>query len=320
MMVELSSKEQLNEFLDNFDIDENDPDILVKIAKKANLDLRNKNSLGKAKLFLYQKFLNEGKNKIANRWLKDSADDDYAPACTLYGKQIYLSGKNKDLAFEKADNYLKKARDLKFPFAFYVSAQIRFDKADMRWDMLDMLNQGANLDCKHCCRELGYECMKKEDDPELLKQAFALLSKAVYLGDHASAFNIGRILELGNEGMEIKQDLNGALKYYKFAIDGDLKDEQTISAMHNLAAMAFNLDIDTGLKLDDAINLYKQAAELGSYLSYESLGRIYLFGEGVKGEHVEKNIPEAIKWLTKASQHDSPQAKKWLEEINKFYN
>ena len=97
--------------------------------------------------------------------------------------------------------------------------------------------------------------------------------------------------------------------------DYEIKDGSILIAAITSCTNTSNPNVLIGAGL-----LAKKAVELGSVMSIESLGRVYLFGEGVKGEHVEKNIPEAIKWLTKASQHDSPQAKKWLEEINKFYN
>ena len=106
---------------------------------------------------------------------------------------------------------------------------------------------------------------------------------------------------LGNyyyHGKITQQDYAEALKWYLLAAEGG--DDK---AMHSAAdILAYSMG---GVPRDDAraIELYRQAAELGNIHSMNNLGVMYLNGRGVN-----KDAQQAVYWITKAAEGGNDQA------------
>ena len=132
---------------------------------------------------------------------------------------------------------------------------------------------------------LAAEAAMKAND---LQKAIPLLAEEAKLGNPVAAYNLGKIYESGGDG--VPQDFGQAVAWYKLAADVGTLPTQ------------FN-----GQQLGpDAADLIF-AAQL--YAQY-NLGRLYEAGQGV-----EKDIPTAVQWYTRAAQQDLDVAQQHLVRI-----
>eukprot|EP01037_Dinobryon_pediforme_P002494 gene2494-2533_t len=92
------------------------------------------------------------------------------------------------------------------------------------------------------------------------------------------------------EGKGIPKDKDGAKRLFELAAA-----QNNAGALYNLGIMA--LEDAAGAAPVKAAQLFQQAAELGDLDACYSLALLYKNGLGV-----EKNLPEAVKWLAKAAQ------------------
>ena len=311
-------------------IDEaDDVKTLNNILNNSDLSLNKEKpeDVSRAKMMIAHFFRKQDKKLLVKRWVQSAVDDNFAPACCDLANIIYEENKDKNKGFIEADNILKKARDMEFPFAFFASWSLHLkhkgnppDK-----DMIMLLDKGTKLGCRYCARDLGTvwgNIYDKTNSQEALRLAIYTYEEAAVLGCHESAFRVGRVYEMGEPAIDLKTDIKRAIEFYRFSIGGDPNNEQTFKAMHNLAALAFNQKEDLGIKLTEALNLYEEASKLGSGLSMISLGRVFLNGESVNGEAVKIDIPKAIEYFTKAKEFEvsAKEAETYLATIREKYN
>lgn len=295
--------------------------------KDLSLNKEKLEDVSRAKMMIAHFFRAQDKKSQVKRWVQSAADDNFAPAYCDLANIIYEEYEDKNKGFVEADNILKKARDMEFPFAFFASwilnVKHKGDAPDK--DAIMLLKNGMDLGCRYSARELGVfmgNIYDKTNSEDALRAAISAYAEAAVLGCHESAFRIGSVYEKGEPLAEIKPDISRAAEHYRFAMGGDQNQEYTFKSMHNLAALAFNNDDDLGISLNDAISLYEDAGKLGSSLSILSMGRNYLEGNSVNGESINVDIPKAIEYFTQAKQFNETkkEAEQYLALIREKYN
>ena len=137
------------------------------------------------------------------------------------------------------------------------------------------------------------------------KRGFALFKKAADLG-YAKAQHI--VAFCYQHGLGIEKDEYAALEWYQKAAAQN--HPQSISYMaffyeHSLAGLEKNTD--------EAVRLWKKAAELGDKEAQFTLGNLYDMGM-----YVEQNHEEAIQWWRRSAQQLFPRAMKRMRELGEW--
>jgi len=124
-----------------------------------------------------------------------------------------------------------------------------------------------------------------------IKEALELFESLANDGDVSAYAQIGNLLELGKDGVEV--DLDMARRWYMRAIEEDNCDAGYIG----LAKMALRGFTDAGTP-DDAIEYLRIASDVGNPEALTLLGMMYYFGE-----HVSEDLDCAAQYFEKACEH-----------------
>ncbi len=131
--------------------------------------------------------------------------------------------------------------------------------------------------------------MVREDNPEKLAEATALLAQAADLGHAGAQYLLGAHYQ---DGRGVPQSFPKAEKLYRQAAENGHAD--ACGALGSLYQTGLEIDQDPA----EAFKWYKKGAELGSAESEFGLGLLYDGGLGV-----EQNWGEAYKWFQRAAQN-----------------
>ena len=226
---------------------------------------------------------------VARHFFELAAEQDDPQGNLLLGHHLLFEG-----FIEEGRRHLEAAYNAGILTAADYLARSFFNKTEdqssiefelgMKW--LQISAEAGNLDAMH---QLGV-ITGERGDVESLSQALALYEKAANQGYISSAHNAGLAHENGL-GTEI--DYEKARHYYGIAADAGL-----ISAIHNLGVLhceGKGGDTDK----EAAFNCFNDAAAQGSFLSSQSLSKMFAAGE-VKDIPPNKSLELA--WLMIAEQ------------------
>jgi len=122
--------------------------------------------------------------------------------------------------------------------------------------------------------------LQGQESPE---EAVAWYRRAAEKGYALAQFKLGLLYQFGQI---VELDTNAAREWYEKAAAQDVPDAQ-----YNLAVL-LELDEAGPEVIRRAIALYKRAARHGIAEAYQNLGGLY-----ARGEQVEQDLVEALKWL-----------------------
>lgn len=189
------------------------------------------------------------------------------------------------------------------------------------------LEKAAKAGDAAAMNDLAVLLLKGEEDKD---RAIEMLKKAATKGSVMAQANLGRRFELG---LDVDQNSESALKYYRMAVkqddvyslsylatmiwrgDGVPRDRQEgcrmliEAAKKGSARSQFYLGTyygaGAGVEQDDkkAVEYYKMGALNGDSRAMSSLVRRYISGKGV-----EKNPKKAVEWLIKGAKEGDPLA------------
>lgn len=124
------------------------------------------------------------------------------------------------------------------------------------------------------------------------------IDKLTVLADQGKMFAAYKLGRMYFKGDAVYQDLDKAGHYLKMASDTGNEYAQYLLA---------KLYLTKKENIPDAVSLLESAAEKNSWASYQ-LGRLYLFG----GDDVERDVQQAVQWLTKSSEDGNEYAEQLL--------
>lgn len=133
-------------------------------------------------------------------------------------------------------------------------------------------------------------------------QALQLFKKEADKGNGRAMHWMGYFYE---SGLGIDKNYADAIIWYKKANENDIND-----CIENIGNLYFSGGYGVTENRAEAISWYKKGAEKNVIVAYTNLGLIYMEGLGV-----EKDYPEALKWLTAAAEKGNTEAMAKLCEV-----
>ena len=104
-------------------------------------------------------------------------------------------------------------------------------------------------------------------------------------------------------GQGVEKDEKKALDYVWKAVKNDSADAYALCHL----GMFYEQGIGTDVNMEQAINCYRQAAEMGDPVAHFALGMCYFYGKGVS-----ENIETALEWVNKAAELGYAEAQYFL--------
>ena len=226
---------------------------------------------------------------IARHYFELAANQNDPQGQLLFGHHLLFEGN-----VELGRSYLNDAFDAGLPSAAGYIAQSFFNESDdpdssSYQSGVDWLVKAAEAGDAAAMHQLGWIIAEK-GDAESLTEALSWYEKASDLGYENSALNAGLAYANGR-GTDI--DYEKARHYYAIAADAGLTN-----ALHNLGVLYCDGkggDVDK----DSAFNCFNAAAAQGSFLSSQSLSKMFAAGE-VK--NIAPNRSLELAWLMIAEQ------------------
>lgn len=251
----------------------------------------------------------EGASKI--RWLKKSADKEYAEAQAELG-YCYYTGNGVVKDTKEAVKWFQRAADNGSPYGQFMMAWayskgegVEKDSAlAVSWYKKAVDNDSVSaMNNLAVCYELG-EGVEKN-----LQEAFKLFEKASDKGNLLARTNLARMYE---QGLGVNKDRRKALELYKAVADKKLwldNDEKKAiaKAMYNTGRMYY-FGIENDVNIEEGLKYLNKAKEKGNANAIGLLAFAYYYGKGVAMDKVK-----ARELAKEASDKGDYVAKKMLE-------
>jgi len=129
--------------------------------------------------------------------------------------------------------------------------------------------------------------------------AIALYRRAAGAGNSYAMVSLG---DLYRDGTGVTQDPGEAARWYERAV---ARDRNRV-ALNNLA-YCYEQGLGVVPNIDQALRLYREAAEAGNPTAMANLGNLYLMGRGVPTDYAQ-----AVAWYRKAAELSSPAGERGL--------
>lgn len=254
----------------------------------------------------YAKALAENPNDIKQaieyfeRAAKNGSIDAFIGLASLYS-----AGKGVQRDMNKALSYAKQAADTNDPrghmlYGYILEQDQKFDQAFIEYKKAADNGEVTSMGNIARLYQFGLGC--KVD----IKKALHYFKMAADKGDPNSANSYAFLLQKGQNGAG-KRDINEIIKYYNISV----KAKHTV-AMNNLGILYLKGDQLSGLKPkpEEAIKLFKMAADNGNPSGFLNIGFMYEKGVGRK-----KDLAEAKKFYQLAAEKGDPFAARLLTKL-----
>lgn len=204
--------------------------------------------------------------------LKICAERGNTVAMYRLGKMC-LTGEEIEKDVPAALKFLEEAAKDKNEFAEYLLGKTYLEGEEVKRDVVlaeRYLKRAANRGNKYAAFTLGKALLEGDVLGKSVLQALELLTASAQDGFAPARYLLGKLYY---KGEEIEQDLKKALEYL----------EKIARKDHNAAYLAGKICItEAERNTDKAIQYFRMAAENGNDFAEYRLGKIYLFGTGVK--------------------------------------
>lgn len=256
----------------------------------------------------------------ALEWYLKSAEQNYSSA-QYHAGECYQKGQGTEQNLEKAEEFFKKASENGIFDALVALAEMGFADAqlavgeayitgnhavnsddDQAIIWLEKSAAQGNQEAVSALCFLFTAYTKFDDDAEMFEKSFNRLSEMAEQGISEAQLAIADVYAQGRKA--VSQNWKNALLWYEKAAQQGNAQEQ------NALANYYIKDIpEQNYAL--AAEWYTKAAEQGLAEAQKNLGLLYQNGQGV-----EKNLPEAIKWVKKAADQGDFSAAILLNSLN----
>ena len=204
--------------------------------------------------------------------LKICAERGNTVAMYRLGK-MYLTGEEVEKDVPAALKFLEEAAKDKNEFAEYLLGKTYFEGEEVKRDVVlaeRYLKRAVNRGNKYAALTLGTALLEGDVLEKSVPQALELLTASAQDGFVPAHYLLGKLYY---KGEEVEQDLKKALEYL----------EKIAREDPNAAYLAGKICMtEAERNTDKAIHYFGMAAENGNDFAEYRLGKIYLFGTGVK--------------------------------------
>lgn len=261
---------------------------------------------GLGKLYLRKDSIDYDPKKAVDYLFKAAQKGHVYAQCTL--GSLFLKGKEVPKNTDYALLWLEEAIKEENAYAEYLLGKTLLKGEDTKQDIdraVRLLTSSAEQ--KNCCAQytLGKAYLEGNLLLQNIPQAIRLLTESAESGFSPAEYLFGKLLY---HGEVVGQDISKALLYLERAAEKE-------NACAAYLAGKIRLTEDGYTDIQKTVRLFQIAAAQGNHYAEYQLGLIYL-----RGKDLERDEPQAIRWLTLSSEHGNQYAAQLLRSIKNNRN
>ena len=261
---------------------------------------------GLGKLYLRKDSIDYDPKKAVDYPFKAAQKGHVYAQCTL--GSLFLKGKEVPKNTDYALLWLEEAIKEENAYAEYLLGKTLLKGEDTKQDIdraVRLLTSSAEQ--KNCCAQytLGKAYLEGNLLLQNIPQAIRLLTESAESGFSPAEYLFGKLLY---HGEVVGQDISKALLYLERAAEKE-------NACAAYLAGKIRLTEDGYTDIQKTVRLFQIAAAQGNHYAEYQLGLIYL-----RGQDLERDEPQAIRWLTLSSEHGNQYAAQLLRSIKNNRN